>query len=61
MDLWLQFIAKYIIEALMKRLAFLVLIGFGLGACERHDFKETRKLQEHHDAHGHGDEKDAAH
>ena len=45
----------------MKRFAFLLLIGFGLGACERHDFKETRKLQEHHDSHGHGDDKDASH
>ncbi len=33
----------------MKRLALLILVvGFGLGACERHDFKETRKLHDHH-------------
>lgn len=53
--------AECLIEAPMKRFAFLLLIGFGLGACERHDFEETRKLQEHHDSHGHGDKKDAAH
>jgi hypothetical protein len=46
----------------MKRLALLILvIGFGLGACERHDFEETRKLHDHHDSHGdhdsHADEK----
>ncbi len=38
----------------MKRLALLtLLIGFGLGACERHDFdgpNGTRKLHEHHDS-----------
>jgi len=36
---------------------------FGIGACERHDFSETRKLQDHGDAShqpssagaGHGD------
>ncbi len=36
----------------MKRLALLVLLlGFGLGACEKHDFEETRRLHEHHDKH----------
>ena len=36
----------------MKRLALLILVvGFGLGACERHDFKETRKLHDHHEKH----------
>jgi len=46
----------------MKRLALLtLLIGFGLGACERHDFdgpNGTRQLHEHHDstdAHGSAD------
>lgn len=37
----------------MKRIALLMLVvGFGLGACEKHDFEETRKLHEHHDSHG---------
>lgn len=39
----------------MKRLALLtVLVGFGLGACERHEFdgpNGTRQLHEHHGAH----------
>jgi hypothetical protein len=36
----------------MKRIALLILVvGFGLGACEKHDFEKTRQLQEHHDAH----------
>ncbi len=36
----------------MKRLALLILVvGFGLGACERHDFEETRKLHDHHEKH----------
>ena len=36
----------------MKRFALLsVLVGFGLGACEQHDFNETKKLHEHHDSH----------
>jgi len=41
--------------AVMKRLALLtLLIGFGLGACERHEFdgpNGTRQLHEHHGAH----------
>ena len=38
--------------AAMKRLALLILVvGFGLGACERHDFEETRKLHDHHEKH----------
>jgi hypothetical protein len=38
--------------ARMKRLALLVLLaGFGLGACERHDFEDTRRLHEHQDKH----------
>ena len=33
----------------MKRFALLTLAAcFGLGACERHEFEETRKLHEHH-------------
>ncbi|MES2982566.1 MAG: hypothetical protein V4727_09660 [Verrucomicrobiota bacterium] len=33
----------------MKRLALLILVvGFGLGACERHELEETRKLHDHH-------------
>lgn len=39
----------------MKRFAlFSVLIGFGLGACEQHDFEGpngTRQLHEHHGSH----------
>jgi len=37
----------------------LVVIGFGLGACERHDFEGpegTKRLHEHHDSHGEHDE-----
>jgi len=35
----------------MKRLALLTLVvSFGLGACERHDFEETRKLHDHHES-----------
>jgi hypothetical protein len=38
----------------MKRIALLFLVvAFGLGACERHEFKETRKLHDHHDGHSH--------
>ena len=38
--------------AAMKRIALLILVvGFGLGACERHDFKETRRLHEHKENH----------
>lgn len=38
----------------MKRFALLsLLVSFGLGACERHEFEETRQLHEHHDAAGH--------
>jgi hypothetical protein len=44
----------------MKRFALLsVVIGFGLGACERHDFEGpegTKRLHEHHDSHGEHDE-----
>jgi hypothetical protein len=36
----------------MKRIALLILVvGFGLGACERHDFKDTRRLHEHKEDH----------
>jgi hypothetical protein len=37
----------------MKRLALLLLllVGFGITACERHDFDETRRLHEAHDKH----------
>jgi hypothetical protein len=36
----------------MKRIALLILVvGFGLGACERHDFEETRKLHDQHEKH----------
>jgi len=38
--------------AAMKRIALLILVvGFGLGACERHDFEETRKLHDQHEKH----------
>ncbi len=43
----------------MKRLALLTLmIAFGLGACERHEFNGpngTRQLHEHHDTHAEGE------
>ena len=42
----------------MKRFALLsLLVAFGLGACERHDFEETKRLHNHGDSHGdaHGD------
>ena len=40
--------------AAMKRIALLILVvGFGLGACERHEFEETRKLHDSHDGHSH--------
>lgn len=49
----------------MKRLALLtVFIGFGLGACERHDFdgpNGTRQLHEHHGGHEDGGEHGSAH
>jgi hypothetical protein len=36
----------------MKRIALLILlVGFGLGACERHEFKETKQLHEHEEKH----------
>ncbi len=42
-----------IMRGAMKRFALLsLLVAFGLGACERHDFEETRQLHEHEAAHG---------
>lgn len=59
--LGLPFAVEWLIEAAMKRFALLsILIGFGLGACEKHDFEGpngTKRLHQHHDSHGeHGDE-----
>jgi len=46
----------------MKRYALLaILVVFGLGACERHDFEETRKLHEHEESHGEHPGEEAAH
>lgn len=40
----------------MKRLALLILVvGFGLGACERHDIEETKRLHDKHENHDHHD------
>jgi hypothetical protein len=36
----------------MKRIVLLIpVVCFGLGACEKHDFKETKQLHEHHEPH----------
>ncbi len=46
--------------AAMKRLALLILVvGFGVGACEKHDFEETRKLHDHHGSHDHSHDEPA--
>ena len=46
----------------MKRFALLsVLFAFGIGACERHDFKETRQLHEHNESHGEKSGEEAHH
>jgi len=49
----------------MKRLALLsILVGFGLGACEKHDFEGpngTKQLHEHHDSHSETETEQVAH
>ncbi|MGJ8633247.1 MAG: hypothetical protein ACSHX7_04945 [Luteolibacter sp.] len=49
----------------MKRLSIILISVFGifLGSCERHDFKETRKLHDHgsHDDHASADDHGSSH
>lgn len=46
----------------MKRFTLLsVLFAFGLGACERHDFEETKRLHGHGDSHAEHAEDGALH
>lgn len=46
----------------MKRIALLsVLVAFGLGACERHEFEETKRLHSHGDSHAEHSDNKAAH
>ena len=49
----------------MKRFAILsILVSFGLGSCEKHEFEGpdgTKKLHEHHDSHGEHKSEDVSH
>ena len=59
----MPFLVDKLTTRVMKRLALIpVFFVLFLGACERHDFEDTRRLHEHHGAHDdHSESQDSHH